>query len=230
MLKFGEERIPDEFKVKTEFGIVVWLKDTDKQVQGHGLVGERLGVILGDTSGKPILIGFADASNKDTLWDNPRWHQRTFTEFTKDIVPFDIEWLYGSWQRAIDFAYLLLPDDKVDPKLLQACRNQEIRKHLVKRYGQENFKNGKGRLIDEEVDEKTGEKTGQYLFDIDIDGQPHRFVKVNDSSTDREYILEVPSEGNRGRGESDFPIKTVKDAVAWTFSMKPEQYHPVKET
>jgi len=150
MLKFGEERIPDEFKVKTEFGIVVWLKDTDKQVQGHGLVGERLGVILGDTSGKPILIGFADASNKDTLWDNPRWHQRTFTEFTKDIVPFDIEWLYGSWQRAIDFAYLLLPDDKVDPKLLQACRNQEIRKHLVKRYGQENFKNGKGRLIDEE--------------------------------------------------------------------------------
>lgn len=229
MLKFGIERIPDEFKIKTDYGVVVWLRDIDKQVQNHGLIGERLGIILSEQAKKPILLGFADADNKDSLWNSGRWHQRTFEEFTKDIVPFDIEWLYGSWQRAIDMAYLLLPDDKVDAKLLQACRNQEIRKWLVKRYGQENFKNGKGKLIDEEIGDD-GKKTGQYLFDIDIDGQPHRFVKVNDTSTNREYILEVPSEGQRRRGETDFPIKNVKEAIAWTFSMKPNEYHPTVET
>lgn len=258
MIKHGMERIPDEFKVKTPVGIVVWLRDVNKQVKS-GYVGERLGVILKAGEPKPLLLGFSDAANQDGLWKaNTRWHQRDLKEFATDIKPFDIEWLYGSWQRSIDFAYLLLPDDKVSAKLLQACRNQEIRKWLVKRFGQTAFQNGTAKIVDEETyadvathggqigNHEPENKTGQYLYDVEIEGQRHRFVHVIDKAplTEeekkqygkdfREYELEVPYTDGEGRGfgrrEADFPIKTVHDAVAWTFQMKPGEYKPSAES
>jgi hypothetical protein len=46
-----------------------------------------------------------------------------------------------------------------------------------------------------------------------------RFVRVRDPSTGREYVLRVPP-----------TVKTVREAVAWTFDVPEEQYAPTQET
>jgi hypothetical protein len=46
-----------------------------------------------------------------------------------------------------------------------------------------------------------------------------RYVQVQDASTEREYFLRVPP-----------TIQTAAEAVAWTFGLFAEEYHPADET
>jgi len=241
--KVGTERIPAEFKELTEHGVVVWLRDQNKTVAG-GHVGERLGVIVDETD-KPLVLGFSDASTKENLWkkgNGTRYHARSWEEFVSDLIPFDLDWLYSAWRRGLDYSYLMIEDKKITGKTMQQCANQEIRKYLLKRFGQEKFRNGEAKVIDETKD-------GDYLFEIEFDNAPHRFVKVTDSSKiknkktiealgsdRREYMLEVPAidevgQQDRWNSNTTYPINTVHNARAWTFGYKnPKDFHPEKET
>ena len=46
-----------------------------------------------------------------------------------------------------------------------------------------------------------------------------RYVQVQDASTERQYFLRVPP-----------TIQTAAEAVAWTFQIAVEDYHPAQET
>jgi hypothetical protein len=57
------------------------------------------------------------------------------------------------------------------------------------------------------------------LFDYYTRPYTYRYVRVKDTSTDKFYFLSVPIE-----------MQTCKQAVAWTFGLKPSEYSPIKET
>ncbi len=46
-----------------------------------------------------------------------------------------------------------------------------------------------------------------------------RYVQVQDASSERRYFLRVPPS-----------IQTAAEAVAWTFQVAEDDYHPVRET
>ena len=46
-----------------------------------------------------------------------------------------------------------------------------------------------------------------------------RYVQVQDASTERQYFLRVPP-----------TIQTAAEAVAWSFGLSGEDYHPADET
>jgi DNA integrity scanning protein DisA with diadenylate cyclase activity len=94
-----------------------------------------------------------------------------------------------------------------------AVTNLEVRRELLRDFGYERFVNEmKGIVINKD---KRGE-----LIKLQVrKEEPMKFVKVKDSSTDREYIIRVPPN-----------MKTCTEALAWTFSMSEQEYRPEKET
>jgi hypothetical protein len=113
--------------------------------------------------------------------------------------------------------YMLLIEMKhktLKARDITRCKNAEIRRQLLEGFGYEKFV--------EQMGGQTIHVDGDYkLIKIDWhkDEEPIKLVRVKDSSTDRWYILRVPPE-----------VRTCKQALAWTFGLEPEQYHPVKET
>jgi hypothetical protein len=60
------------------------------------------------------------------------------------------------------------------------------------------------------------------LYEVELPGGPEgvaRYVQVQDASTPHQYYLRVPP-----------TIQTVAEAVAWSFGMTVEDYHPAQET
>ncbi len=89
-----------------------------------------------------------------------------------------------------------------------ACKNQEIKQQALKRFGYERF------VAEAQMTEldRNGENALLKCDDI-------VFAYVKDSSTPRRYLLRVPPN-----------MKTVREAIAWTFGMTPDQYNPLVET
>jgi hypothetical protein len=78
------------------------------------------------------------------------------------------------------------------------------------------------KLIDKETrTTPNGQNLSYQLLEINLndDGQPAKFVKVECPSTGRETLLRVHPR-----------IDTVRTAVAWTFGMRPDDYMPEIET
>lgn len=66
----------------------------------------------------------------------------------------------------------------------------------------------------------TGARGSLYAVDLGDDPEEiAHYVYVRDSSTDRAYYLRVPP-----------TITRADQAVAWTFGLDEEEYHPVQET
>lgn len=91
---------------------------------------------------------------------------------------------------------------------LLACHNQEIKAEALKRFGYDNFVRDAGM----EVIDRDGDN--ELLKKDDI-----LFAHVKDSSTPRRYLLRVPPQ-----------METLREAIAWTFNMSPDQYKPLIET
>lgn len=89
-----------------------------------------------------------------------------------------------------------------------SCKNQEIKQEALRRFGYDNFVRDAGM---EEID-RVGEDALLRAGDI-------VFAHVKDSSTPRRYLLRVPPQ-----------MKTLREATAWTFGMKPGEYAPLVET
>lgn len=97
--------------------------------------------------------------------------------------------------------------------------NQEIKRVMLERFGygklllelkaKQIHKDKFGALFETS-------RLGEYLQGED---KVARFVRVKDPSTDREYMLRVPPD-----------MQTARNAVAWTFDIKPEAYAPQQET
>ena len=97
----------------------------------------------------------------------------------------------------------------LDPSEVLTAKNAEVRRFLMKRVGYEQVKEA----VKAQVVHHDG--TSELLKFADGD----MYVKVQDSSTEREYLLYVP--GN---------MKTCKQAIAWTFGLGEAEYQPLIET
>lgn len=107
-----------------------------------------------------------------------------------------------STQVKIDSALPIKADDVLK------TRNQETKQRALRAMGYEEFvAEAKPTKLDED-----GENSLLKIDDI-------VFVYVKDSSTPRRYLLRVPPQ-----------MKTVKEAVAWTFDRNAKEYNPIIET
>jgi hypothetical protein len=82
----------------------------------------------------------------------------------------------------------------------------EVSRQARERYGEKLFMKH-CRVIEE--------KAGERLLEVN----GHVYVYVQDASTPRQYLLQVPPN-----------MKTIHEAKAWTFDIDPRFYHPDKET
>ena len=105
-------------------------------------------------------------------------------------------------------------EGKLRARDIVSCRNVEIRKYLLARFGFDNFVHEmKGKVLDRDGDQEL------IMVPWRRDEEPITMVKVKDSTTDDIYLLRVPPN-----------MKTCREAVAWTFGMTAEEYVLEKET
>ena len=107
---------------------------------------------------------------------------------------------------------------KITPKNIESESNIEIRRVMIEKYGQDKY------LIDSGAIEISRDSYGTlYRKDISND-EPLVMVKVANSTREsdgkfKKYFLRVMPD-----------IKTAREAVAWTFGMKENEYQPHIET
>lgn len=211
-------KIPDEFWILSENGHrVIWVLDQEDGTAGsYQTSQERIGI----TKEGNILWGFSSGCSCWGGWDSGDYcPTMSAKEFTLDVFDKERQDRVGyNWENLQDFKnsvhanledFLLLVADNIEPKRVLEAQNAEVRRYLIKRIGYENIKED----VKAEVLHKDGDNellrfnTGEM------------YVKVKDSSTDREYLLYV--QGNH---------ETCKSAIAWTFGLREHEYNPIIET
>jgi hypothetical protein len=114
--------------------------------------------------------------------------------------------------------------DHITADLINNARNAEVRRVIMQIYGPDRFlRDGHAQLLQED---ECGE-----LYEVAIPsmlsgprGEPLVFVRVKNSTpepdgTYKYYILRVPPR-----------VRTAREAVAWTFGLREDQYSPAHET
>lgn len=205
-------KIPDEFFVQTDGGYsrVIWFMDRQKpSVEAdYNFDMERFGI----TKEGQIIWGFDSGCSCPSPWSqedygDKSYFTKTWKEFeTTPENSFDKGWDEECYNNLKD--YLLLLEEGIDPTEVINVKNAEIRRFLMKRVGYQNIRNHA------KVTVVHTDGTSE-LLQINDD----KYVKVKDSSTDREYLLYVPQH-----------ITRCKQGIAWTFGLSEEEYNPIIET
>jgi len=113
-----------------------------------------------------------------------------------------------------DYEHLFSVFEGGQPQEVTKISNATLRRESLNFYGVEKFfKNMKT--------EKIQQDGKNELLTLHWHGgeTPITMVKVIDSTTKDVYLLRVPPD-----------MKTVRQAIAWTFHMNEKEYHPLKET
>lgn len=221
-------KIPDEFWVKSENGKqVIWILDREDGKAGdYETSQERLGL----TKEGEIIYGFSSGCSCWSGWESGDYCPTlSYKEFgLKKIHSYKgTEGYYARGDEAVKSAdisfaegwekesqnnlqdFLALVDENPPAEKVLKIQNAEIRRYLIKRVGYEKIKKDvNAKLIDDDG-------TSQLL---EFEGG-ERYVKVKDSSTEREYLLYVPNN-----------ITNCKAGIAWTFGLTAGEYHPAIET
>ena len=129
--------------------------------------------------------------------------------------------------RIGDALYLLLPQDEITVAHILHCHNSTVQNNLITRYGEKEF----FAKLNPQVIHQDGDN---QLLEIRVDRNIIMLVKVKDSTTGQTYLLRVPPfieiQPNKGGGHtSRLPMSTCKQAIAWTFGLKKNEYSPEKE-
>lgn len=209
----NRHKIPDEFWVKTDGGAysVIWFMDRQKPSveQCYDFDEERFGL----TKDGNIIWGFDSGCSCPSPWSSEDFGDNSYLvkEWKEFCVSpeeaFDADWQDECYSNLND--YLLLIEENLEPKKVLGVKNSEIRRYLIKRIGYEKIKDD----VKAEVLHRDG--TSELLKFANGE----MYVKVKDTSTEREYLLYV--EGNH---------TTCKSAIAWTFGLKEEEYNPIIES
>lgn len=210
----NRDKIPDRFWVKTDGQTydVIWLLNRQKPSveASYAFDEERLGI----TREGKIIWGFDSGCSCPSPWSqedfgDSSYNVKTWKEFIIDIESlkgFDKGWEDDSLSDCKDFLLIFAKKPVVEDVL--KIRNAELKSYVINRIGYEKIRDG----LNAKVIHTDGDSE---LLKIKEDV----FVKVKDSSTDRQYLLSVPDNMER-----------CKQAIAWTFSMKEEEYNPIIET
>lgn len=205
------DRIPDEFWIKSENGHdVIWVLDQEDGTAGsYETSQERFGI----TRNGDIIWGFSSGCSCWIGWGSDDYCPTvSIKEFVVDMFSSSRSESADKWEEEtqanlVDF--LTLVSDKIEPQDVLNVKNAEIRRYLIKRVGYENIKDTvKAEVIHQDGDSELLKfKNGEM------------YVKVKDSSTERDYLLFV--KGGH---------KTCRSAIAWTFGLEEEEYKPIIET
>jgi len=131
-----------------------------------------------------------------------------------------------------DCLYLFVPKERLTPTMILRCQNSAVQSRLIEIFGEKEFFSAiKSHILHQDG---TSELLCVQLTGVEELPVPpstggsfrvrrhmrHRLVmvKVIDPSTKKTYLLRVPP-----------TTRTCKEAVAWTFGMKKDEYNPVKE-
>jgi len=207
------DKIPDEFWVRTDGGKyqTIWFMDRQKPSvkASYDFDEERFGL----TKDGKIIWGFDSGCSCPSPWSSSDFGDDSYSvkewkEFS--VTPenaFDADWQDECYKNLQD--YLLLIEENLSPEKVLTIKNAEIRRFLIKRVGYENIK--------EKVNAEVLHQDGHNELLKFANGE--MYVKVRDTSTEREYLLFV--EGNH---------KTCKSAIAWTFGLQENEYNPIIES
>lgn len=210
----NRHKIPDEFWLDEVF----WFYETHSdgleiKVSCYDWDAERIGL----TKDGNIVWAFDSGCSCTGEWADfdlqkcPTKSHKEFilSDFMKERDQYsEITTTEDDILKSINNALLLVRED-VEPKEVLSSENAEIRRYLIKRIGYEKIKADVGAKVlhTDGTSELLRFKTGEM------------YVKVKDSSTDREYLLFV--KGNH---------ETCKSAIAWTFGLREHEYNPIIET
>jgi len=206
-----KDLIPDEFWVQAQCldERVIWFVNRQKPsvVAFYDFDEERFGLTR---SGK-IVWGFDSGCSCPSPWfDNMNDETYSKKEWKEYVLgseaPLDEGWEDECFENMRD--YLLLTKGDVSIHEVLNAKNAEVRRYLMKRVGYENIR----KLPNVSILATDG--TSELLKIND-----EQYVKVKDSSTDREYLLYVPAY-----------IKNCKQGIAWTFGLQEREYNPTVET
>lgn len=203
--------IPDEFWVWTEKRDhqVIWFMDRQKPSveASYDFDMERFGI----TRDGRIIWGFDSGCSCPTPFEGGAYETKEWKEF--EVSPetaFDREWEEQCYETLKDFLKLIdSVEEKLDPIEVLSIQNAEVRRFIMKRIGYEHIKKQAGATLIH----KDGDSELLKFKNGDV------YVKVKDSSTEREYLLSVPEN-----------TKTCKGGIAWTFGLREEEYKPEIET
>jgi hypothetical protein len=95
-----------------------------------------------------------------------------------------------------------------------AASNAEVRRIVQERMGERFLWEVGARFV-------AGGPRG-ILYEVELLGERERvarYVQVRDASSERMYYLRVPP-----------TIETAEEAVAWTFGLNTDEYHPAQES
>lgn len=212
------KKIPDEFWVRSEGGQyeVIWILDQEDGTAGsYETSQERLGI----TREGDILWGYSSGCSCWSGWDsNDYCPTVSVKEFKINMFKEQREGKSYSESELNDWEglassnlddFLFLVSEKTTPKQVLEVKNAEIRRYLIKRIGYDNIK----KYVKAEVLHKDGENELLRFENGEM------YVKVKDTSTERDYLLFV-----EGRHE------TCRSAIAWTFGLREEEYNPIIES
>jgi Domain of unknown function (DUF6745) len=141
--------------------------------------------------------------------------------YVRNIGPwfYDVKYNYPTWKYEIvlnvvrPFFVLQKKNENITGKDIIDCQNAEIRRILIQRMGYEKLlEECEGEIIDESG-------TSQLIFIRTRRHEDISLVRIKDASTDRIYLLRVPPD-----------VRSCLEAIAWTFGLRPDQYHPIVET
>ncbi len=133
---------------------------------------------------------------------------------TGKAIAYHDGWGFYAWHGVqVDEKVILAPETLTREDFLGG-RNVEARRVIQERMGERFVWELEGTYID-------GGPRG-VLYEVTLPRDPERvarYVQVQDASTDHYYVLRVPP-----------TIQTVAEAIAWTFGLSLEEYHPAQET
>lgn len=215
----NRHKIPDEFWVTTSGAKyqALWFINGQKPSvsQSYDFDEERFGV----TKDGQLIWGYDSGCSCPSPWSqgdygDENYQVATYKEFfIAELPSFDEQWGTEADSNLRDYLKLIDSVDGVlNAKEVFHIRNQEVRRYIMKRIGYDNIK--------KDVDAAVLHTDGtSELLEIVFGDVRERYVKVKDSSTDREYLLYVPD-----------TIKRCKQGIAWTFGLSEDQYKPLIET
>jgi hypothetical protein len=134
---------------------------------------------------------------------------------------FGLHYIHGVFFNYEDFEKFIL--NKPSAKDIIKIKNLEQKSALIQLYGYDNIINElKTKTLDRwvQVSQITNRKAVCELLEVDIEGFKGKLLKLEDHSVHKITFLGVPRD-----------IKTVKEAIKWTFQLAPnESYDPVMES
>lgn len=134
----------------------------------------------------------------------------------KEIMPGNMRgYMENDYEKSIPDIMVLVKLEEnqfLNVQDVLSVRNMEVQQRALKAVGYERFRaEADMTVIDVDGDDQ--------LVAINAAGGNIVFAYVKDSSTPRRYLLRVPPDMQR-----------VKQAIAWTFNLREDQYRPLIET